>query len=118
MSTGKENTSFHGQMGLKNLRTCLFDLLFAGSETTSTVLNWSLLILVKYPEIQQKVQDELDSICGRDQLPSLSDRHNLHYTDAVIHEIFRFTTVLPLSIPHQTNEDIFKGAKQTCKEKF
>lgn len=66
------------------------DMLFAGAETTSTVLNWALLILIKYPKIQERVQNELDQVCGRERLPNLDDRTNLHYTDAVIHEILRY----------------------------
>ena len=89
MTSSKQGSSFHGSMGLKSLRSSLVDLLFAGAETTSTVLNWALLILTKYPEIQEKVQDELDQVCGRERLPNLDDRSSLHYTDAVIHEILR-----------------------------
>ena len=107
MSKSTATSSFHGELGVKNLRTSLLDLLFGGSETTSTILNWSLLILIKYPDVQQKVQDELDKVCGRERLPCLSDRPNLHYTDAVIHEILRFTTLAPLAIPHHTHEDIW-----------
>ena len=90
MSKSSPNSSFHGRMGLQSLRSSLLDLLFAGAETTSTVLNWSLLILTKYPVIQEKIQDELDQVCGRDRLPNLDDRSSLHYTDAVIHEILRY----------------------------
>ena len=89
MSSSNPNSSFHGKMGLQSLRSSLLDLLLGGAETTSTVLNWALLILTKYPHIQGKVQDELDQVCGRDRLPNLVDRHSLPYTDAVIHEILR-----------------------------
>ena len=94
MSNSSPNSSFHGTMGLKSLRSSLLDLLFAGAETTSTVLNWSLLILTKYPAIQEKIQDELDKVCGRDRLPNLVDRSSLHYTDAVIHEILRYDNLV------------------------
>ena len=90
MSSSNPNSSFHGEMGLQSLRSSLLDLLLAGAETTSTALNWALLILTKYPHIQEKVQDELDQVCGRGRLPNLSDRSSLHYTDAVIHEILRY----------------------------
>ena len=90
MSSSNPNSSFHGKMGLQSLRSSLVDMLFAGAETTSTVLNWALLILTKYPHIQEKVQDELDQVCGRERLPNLDDRSRLHYTDAVIHEILRY----------------------------
>ena len=45
----------------------LFDLFLAGSETTSTTLNWAVLYMVRYPEIQAKVQEELDTVVGTDR---------------------------------------------------
>ena len=53
--------------GLDNLKVTLFDLFLAGSETTSTTLNWAVLYMVRYPEIQAKVQEELDTVVGTDR---------------------------------------------------
>ena len=75
------------------MRASLLDLMFAGAETTSTVMNWSMLLLIKYPDVQKRVQEELDSVCGTERLPSLKDRQHLHYTDAVINEILRYTDI-------------------------
>ena len=40
------------------LFTC-FDLFMAGSETTSKSLLWSVFLMVKHPEIQERVRDEI-----------------------------------------------------------
>ena len=74
MSANKHERSFQGERGLQNLRSNLLDLLFAGSDTTSTSLNWAMLLMTKYPNIQTEVQEELDNVCGRERLPSSSDR--------------------------------------------
>ena len=68
----RENTTdptspFYGQTGLDNLKVTLFDLFLAGSETTSTTLNWAVLYMVRYPEIQAQVQEELDTVVGTDR---------------------------------------------------
>ena len=42
----------------------LFDLFLAGSETTSTTLTWAVLYMVRYPGVQARVQQELDSVVG------------------------------------------------------
>ncbi len=60
-----------------NILTVLDDFFLAGSETTSTTLRWVLLYMMKYPEIQDKVQQEIDTVVGRDRLPQLSDRSDL-----------------------------------------
>ena len=52
-----------------------------------------------------QVQEEIDSVVGRNRLPKLTDRPQLPYTDAVIHEVSRMCTVLPLSVPHCASDN-------------
>ncbi|KFP71528.1 Cytochrome P450 2J6, partial [Acanthisitta chloris] len=35
-----------------NLMACTLDLLFAGTETTSSTIRWALLFMVMHPDIQ------------------------------------------------------------------
>ncbi|XDV12375.1 hypothetical protein PO909_001069 [Leuciscus waleckii] len=88
-----------------NLQCTINNLFGAGTDTTATTLRWSLLLMAKYPEIQAKVQDEIDREIGGRQ-PVVEDRKNLPYTDAVIHETQRFANIVPLGSPRQTTCDV------------
>ncbi|XP_072633223.1 cytochrome P450 2F2-like isoform X2 [Canis lupus baileyi] len=81
------------------------NLFFGGTETTSTTLRYGLLILLKYPEVAAKVQAELDAVVGQSRTPRLGDREHLPYTNAVLHEIQRFISVLPLGLPRALTRD-------------
>jgi cytochrome P450 len=48
--------------------------MFPASTTMTTTLNFALIFLLNYPEVQTKMQQELDNIVGRDRLPTLDDR--------------------------------------------
>ncbi|XP_032747921.1 cytochrome P450 2C23 isoform X3 [Rattus rattus] len=96
-----EESEFH----LENLAVCGSNLFTAGTETTSTTLRFGLLLLMKYPEVQAKVHEELDRVIGRHQPPSMKDKMKLPYTDAVLHEIQRYITLLPSSLPHAVVQD-------------
>lgn len=82
------------------------DFIGAGQDTVSTAVQWLLLLLVKYPSIQTKLQEQIDKVVGRDRLPSMEDRCNLAYLDAFIYETMRFTSFVPVTIPHSTTSDV------------
>lgn len=89
-----------------NLVFTASDLFAAGTETTSTTLRYSLLLLLKYPEVTAKVQEEIDCVIGRHRSPCMQDRHSMPYTDAVLHEIQRYIDLLPTSLPHAVTRDV------------
>nr|XP_020659499.1 cytochrome P450 1A5 [Pogona vitticeps] len=81
------------------------DIFGAGFDTVTTALSWCLMYLVTYPEIQKKIQQEIDQVLGRERKPKLSDRSVLHYTEAFILEVFRYSSFVPFTIPHCTTKD-------------
>merc|ERR1719445_974738 len=103
--TTDSKSSFYGQFGLDNLKVTLFDLFVAGSETTSTTLTWAALYMVRYPEVQRKVQEELDRVVGQNRHPSVRDRPNLPYTEAVLMEIQRYANIVPNGVNHVSDRD-------------
>ncbi|XP_033110562.1 cytochrome P450 2U1-like [Anneissia japonica] len=79
------------------------DLIFAGTETMSSTLRWALLYMIVFPDVQEKVQAELDRVC-QGSVPSLKNRPNLPYTEATLMEIQRMANITALSYPHKTTE--------------
>ncbi|NWH76579.1 CP1A5 protein, partial [Piaya cayana] len=77
------------------------DLFGAGFDTVTTGLSWSLLYLVTYPDIQKRIQKELDQTIGQERRPRLSDRGTLPYTEAFILEVFRHASFVPFTLPHR-----------------
>ena len=99
-NTTDESSSFYGEKGFDGLKTILLDLFIAGSETTSTTLTWAALYMVRYPEIQEKVQKEIDSVVGLNRSPSMTDKPHMKYTEAVIMEIQRHSNIVPMGLRH------------------
>ena len=100
------SSNFYGETGKNNLANILIDLFLAGGETSSTTLAWATLYMVRHPEVQEKVQQELDQVVGRSNLPGLEDRPRLPYTEATIMEIQRMANIAPQGIQHVTTKDV------------
>ncbi|XP_066305363.1 cytochrome P450 2U1-like [Branchiostoma lanceolatum] len=81
------------------------NLFLAGTETASNTLRWSLLYMVLHPNVQKKVQEELDAVVG-ESLPTLSHRAQLPYVNACLLEVMRIRPLLPVALPHATTQDV------------
>ncbi len=98
-------SSFHGANGKVNQNNVVVDLILGGSETTSNTLSWSILFMIMHPDIQKKVQEELDNVTGRSRLPTWEDRVSTPYTEAVLFEVQRHADILPNAVPHEAITD-------------
>ncbi|KAI1233740.1 hypothetical protein IHE44_0004183 [Lamprotornis superbus] len=106
----QESKKPHTAFSNGNLMFSTLDLFAAGTETTSTTVRWGLLLMMKYPEIQRKIQEEMNHVIEPGELPRLEDRKKMPYTEAVIHEIQRFANIVPMGVSRSTPSDVnFRG---------
>nr|QLC36635.1 cytochrome P450 2U1 [Kryptolebias hermaphroditus] len=105
-AAGEEDSSFTEDY----LFYIIGDLFIAGTDTTTNSVLWTLLYMALYPDVQDKVQTEIDKVVGRQRLPSVTDRGSLPFTEATIMEVQRLAVVVPLSVPHMASETTeFRG---------
>lgn len=82
------------------VKQILGDLFSAGMETIKSSLLWMIVFMLRNPDIKRSVQEELDSVVGRERLPTLDDMMNLPYTEATILETLRMSNIVPLATTH------------------
>ncbi|KAJ8449620.1 hypothetical protein Cgig2_005642 [Carnegiea gigantea] len=92
--------------GVDNVKALMFDLFAGGIDTTYVTITWVLSALIKHPRVMRLVQDELDSIVGRERMLVESDLSKLTYLDMVIKETFRLYPAAPLLGPRESMEDV------------
>ncbi|XP_032081691.1 cytochrome P450 2J2-like [Thamnophis elegans] len=90
----------------ENLAQCIFDFFGAGTDTTFGTLKWALLLLTNHPDIQEKVQREIEDVFGFSGSISYQDWKKLPYTNAVIHEMQRLKSVLLVGVPRESTKDV------------
>lgn len=103
--TGEINTTFTDEQLAGSVR----DFFTAGTQPTSLTLTWVLLYLTNYPEMQRKLQKDIDSVIGQGQ-PNMEHKEQLPMVEAFILEVQRVANIVPLNLPHTTSEDFwFQG---------
>ena len=66
--------------------------------------------MIVWPEVQQKVREEIDRVVGPERLPSIEDYDNLPYARCCIKESLRWMPTVILGVPHASlKEDIYMG---------
>ncbi|KUJ15017.1 cytochrome P450 [Mollisia scopiformis] len=82
----------------------------AGQDTSLATLSMFVLNMTEHPEVQRKGWEEIESVIGKERLPTFADRDKLPYVDCIMQEVFRRYPVVPLGVPHKSAEDgTYKG---------
>ena len=83
-----------------HVKSMILDTIFAATETSSSALINTFGLLIRYNSVAKKIQAEIDSVIGPGRLPRLSDKNNMPYLMATIWEILRYTSHVPVLVPH------------------
>ncbi|KAL4605739.1 hypothetical protein ACB092_09G052100, partial [Castanea dentata] len=84
----------------RTINVIVFEMFTAGTDTTTSTLEWAMAELFHNPESLKKVQAELRSTIDPDKKLQENDIENLPYLKAVIKETLRLHPPLPFLVPH------------------
>jgi hypothetical protein len=85
---------------VQQLVMVILDIFIAGASTTGTTIDLALMAMIMFPDVQQKVQAEIDEVLGSvKELPRsfYNERKQMPYTEAVLLEVQRFYSILPIT---------------------
>ena len=96
-------------LSIDHIEMNIFDMFLGGVDTVSTTMRWTIMYCIKWPHVQHKVQQELDSVMGPPQetenYVTLAKKKELPYLNATIYETLRLASVLPFGVFHKSRED-------------
>lgn len=84
-------------------------MLVAGSDTTSTTLEWLMAELMKNPNIMKRAQDEVRRVVGMKSKIDVNDINQMNYLKCILKETLRVHPPAPLSIPRETSRSVILG---------
>ncbi|KAM9323955.1 cytochrome P450 2A6-like [Gastrophryne carolinensis] len=89
----------------RNLAMSAYSMFLGGSETTAGTTYFGLLFLIKYPELQEKLHEEIDEVIGQTREPKAEDRNLMPFMNAFVHEIQRYSDIFPMGFMRATTRD-------------
>ncbi|MED6179930.1 hypothetical protein PIB30_005388 [Stylosanthes scabra] len=89
----------------ETIKGVILAMLIAGSETSAITMEWTVSLLLNNPQKMKKLQHEIQTYAGHDQLLNESNAAKIKYLQNVITETLRIYPVAPLLIPHESSTD-------------
>nr|AFR67330.1 flavonoid-3',5'-hydroxylase [Platycodon grandiflorus] len=103
MAANRENSG-ESQLSIINIKALLLDLFTAGTDTSSSIIEWALTEMLNNPRILNRAQEEMDQVIGRNRRLEESDIPKLPYLKAICKETFRKHPSTPLNLPRVSSE--------------
>ncbi|KAE8677950.1 hypothetical protein F3Y22_tig00111466pilonHSYRG00007 [Hibiscus syriacus] len=104
-----KNEDNASSLTMDQVKGLLTDTVVDGTDTTTTMVEWTMAELIQHPEIMEKVKQELADVVGLNNSVEESHLPNLRYLNAVIKETFRLRSPLPLLVQRCSAESVDLG---------
>ncbi|XP_030524724.1 flavonoid 3'-monooxygenase CYP75B137-like [Rhodamnia argentea] len=85
---------------MTGLKALLMDMVVGGTDTSSNTVEFAMAEIMNRPSVVRKIQDELETVVGKDNIVEESHIPKLPYLHAVMKESLRLHPALPLLVPH------------------
>ncbi|KAH7836502.1 hypothetical protein Vadar_002148 [Vaccinium darrowii] len=92
------------ELSMTNIKALLLDLFTAGTDTSSSVIEWALAEMLLNSDILKRAQEEMDQVIGRNRRLQSFDISKLPYLQALSKETFRKHPSTPLNLPRMASE--------------
>ncbi|GMN62238.1 hypothetical protein TIFTF001_031310 [Ficus carica] len=118
LSNLQGNNSDGFSLETRNIKAIILDIFIAGGDSSSAVIEWAILEMLKNPRVMEKAQKEVRQVFGQKGNVDETGLHELKYLHFVIKETLRLRAPGPL-LPRESRENcVINGYQIPAKTKF
>ncbi|XP_009762539.2 geraniol 8-hydroxylase-like [Nicotiana sylvestris] len=103
LNISKENPE---EINHNHIKSMFLDLFGAGTDTTTSTLEWAMAEIIRQPEIMEKAQAELAKVIGKGKIVEEADVSRLPYLQCIIKETLRMHPPVPFLVPRKVEQDV------------
>ncbi|KAJ0750009.1 putative cytochrome P450 [Helianthus annuus] len=96
-------------LSITQIKALLLDIMVAGTETTSTLIEWVMAEIMMNHQVMNAIQEELAKVVGLNNIVEETHLSQLKYLDAVVKETLRLHPVVPFVLPRSPSQDCVVG---------
>ncbi|KAI3454013.1 hypothetical protein Pfo_010676 [Paulownia fortunei] len=100
----KEKGELEFPIGNDNIKAVIYDMFSAGTETSSTAIDWTMTELMRNPRVMAKAQAEVREVFKGSKIIEENDVQKLKYLKLVIREALRLHPPVPI-LPRASREE-------------
>nr|AGU36299.1 cytochrome P450 CYP18B3 [Spodoptera littoralis] len=100
MTKNEKHNIFPDVEPVQQIVQIMNDLFSAGMETSLTSLLWTCIMMMKHPEVAEKVRADLREVVAPGERVTMAHRLQLPYIEAVLIETMRMVSIVPLGTTH------------------
>ncbi|XP_010920218.3 geraniol 8-hydroxylase [Elaeis guineensis] len=94
------------KMDRQVMKSLFMDLFAAGTDTSSSTVEWAMAEVLRNPRCMAKARDEVERVIGREKEVEESDIGRLPYLQAVVKETFRLHPPVPFLLPRKAESTV------------
>ncbi|XP_058069880.1 geraniol 8-hydroxylase-like [Magnolia sinica] len=98
--------SHENELSRSDINALLTEIFSAGSDTSSSTIEWAMAELLRNPNVLAKARSELIQTIGSEHQVEESDIARLPYIQAIVKETLRLHPPVPLLIPHRAETGV------------
>ncbi|EEF51901.1 cytochrome P450 736A117 [Ricinus communis] len=105
----QKDTNMGANLDRESIKALILDIFAGGSDTTYTVLEWTMTEIIRHPRVMKELQNEVKRISDENSVITRiteADLNKMHYLKLVIKESLRLHTPFPLLAARETIQDV------------
>ncbi|CAN4077900.1 unnamed protein product [Withania somnifera] len=114
----KDEVDAKTPLTMTELKALQMDMVIGGTDTTSKKVEFAMAEIMNRPDVLRELQQELETVMGKNNVVEKSHIQQLPYLYAVMKEALRIHPVLPLLVPHCPNPSIWENPTVFHPERF